>query len=68
VQIKPAGGAWTNLATVAGGGATTVDYALVSDLLPNTSYQWRVNACNDLADPDTQCSGWTKPRKFKTGS
>jgi len=68
VQIKPAGGAWTDLATVAGGGSAIVDYPLASDLLPNTSYQWRVNACNDRPDPDTQCSGWTKPRKFKTGS
>jgi hypothetical protein len=68
VQIKPAGGAWTDLATVAGGGSAIVDYALISDLLPNTSYQWRVNACNDLPDPNTQCSGWTAPRKFKTGS
>jgi len=65
LQVKPAGGPWTDLATIFDGSAL-VNYTPSSNLLPNTSYQWRVNACNDLPSPNTQCSGWTKARKFKT--
>ncbi len=64
LQIKPSGWAWSDLATVDGAGLTMVDYTPMVDLTANTLYQWRVNACNDL-EP-AQCSGFSKPRKFKT--
>ncbi len=66
LQVKPAGGSWIDLATIFDESAL-VNYTPASNLLPNTSYQWRVNACNDLPSPITQCSGLTAARKFKTG-
>jgi hypothetical protein len=66
LQVKPAGGTWTDLATIFDE-STLVNYTPTSNLLANTSYQWRVNACNNLPSPNTQCSGLTAARKFKTG-
>jgi len=63
LQVKPSGGGWVDLARIdATGLSTTVDYTITTDLLPNTLYLWRVNACNDI----DQCSGASSVRRFRT--
>jgi len=63
LQIKPSSGSWIALARIdAAGLSATVDYTLAADLLPNTLYLWRVNACNDI----DQCSGTSSVRRFRT--
>jgi hypothetical protein len=63
LQVKPSGGSWIDLARIdAVGLPATVDYTITTDLLPNTLYLWRVNACNDI----DQCSGTSSVRRFRT--
>ena len=64
LQLKLLFGKWKEVSVV-DGSSSPLQYIVLEPLLPNTTYLWRVKACNDVIP--NQCSNWSVVKKFTTG-